>query len=142
MGTSKKALARGIRSNNPGNLVKTSIKWKGKIPHDQNTDSRYEAFTAPHWGIRAMTMDIRNDIEKDGTNTIRKLINEYAPRFENPTANYIAHVAKSVGIDPDTVIKKEHYPALIKALIFFENGEQPYGEFQILSAINDSYNQY
>ena len=30
------ALPRGLRNNNPGNLVQTSIAWLGKVPLSQN----------------------------------------------------------------------------------------------------------
>ena len=34
----RKELTRGIRNNNPGNLVLTNIAWQGKIPNSQNTE--------------------------------------------------------------------------------------------------------
>lgn len=97
-------LPRGIRNNNPGNLVKTAIAWQGKVPHDKNTDSRFEQFINVEWGIRAMLKDIKNDMVKDGKNTIRKLINEYAPPHENNTVAYINGVATKLFISPDTII--------------------------------------
>lgn len=142
MVVSQKTYARGIRSNNPGNLIKTNIKWKGKVTHNINKDSRYEAFYTAHDGIRAMIMDVRNDIEKDGTNTVRKLITEYAPKFENPTQNYIDHIAASLKIGPDDTIIPSHYLELAKALILFENGVQPYSDHQLTEALKDSYNNY
>jgi len=123
---------RGIRNNNPGNLVKTGIAWKGKVPHARNKDSRFEQFedyqgVPGHlWGIRAMFHDMRSDITKKGQNTIRKLITAYAPPHENNTAAYIAAVAKAVGIGPDAAILPVHYPALVASVINHENGIQPY----------------
>lgn len=120
--------ARGIRNNNPGNLVKTSDAWKGKVPHTQNTDSRFEQFIAPEWGIRAMLIDIRGDITKKGQNTIRKLITSYAPAFENDTAAYIAAVSKATGKSADSVLTTNDYLPLLKAIIKHENGVQPYSD--------------
>lgn len=131
---------RGIRNNNPGNLVKTAIAWKGKVPHELNTDSRFEQFqdtagTPGHiWGIRAMFMDIRSDIRK-GLVTVRKLITEYAPAHENNTAAYIAAVSGALGIGPDAPIAPGHYPALVAAIIKHENGVQPYPAADIAQAI-------
>lgn len=88
---------RGIRNNNPGNLVKTSIPWKGKVPLQNNKDRRFEMFIAPEYGVRAMIKDLKNDIAK-GKNTIATLISEYAPRFENDTKRYIAHVSKALKV--------------------------------------------
>ncbi len=79
---------RGIRNNNPGNLIYTNIKWNGKLPKEQNKDRRFEMFIAPVYGVRAMIKDLKHDIEK-GKSTVPQLIEEYAPRFENNTDNYI-----------------------------------------------------
>jgi hypothetical protein len=116
---------RGIRNNNPGNLVKTGIKWFNKIPHNQNPDSRFEQFTNIPFGIRAMALDITNDIKK-GKNTLRTLINEYAPPAENDTAAYIKFVSDQTGISPDAKINAtpEILAALIAAKIRIENGTQ------------------
>lgn len=88
---------RGIRNNNPGNLIYTNIKWNGKLPKDQNKDRRFEMFIAPEYGIRAMIKDLKHDIEK-GKNTIPTLIAEYAPRFENNTSAYIQTVCKDLKV--------------------------------------------
>lgn len=128
--------SRGIRNNNPGNLVLTEIAWKGKVPNAKNTDGKFEQFTQPLWGIRAMFIDVRGDIEKDGLNTIRKLITEYAPKFENNTAAYIQSVVNQVGIGPDTRILPAHYLNLLKAIIKHENGKQPYSDALIIEAMN------
>ncbi len=127
---------RGIRNHNPGNLVLTTIAWKGKVPNAQNTDGKFEQFTSPLWGIRAMFMDVRGDIEKDGLNTIRKLITSYAPAFENNTAAYIQSVVNQIGIGPDTKILPSNYPNLLKAIIKHENGKQPYSDALIIEAMN------
>lgn len=119
----QKNLPRGIRNNNPGNLVKTAIKWRGKIPHDKNTDPRFEQFENLSWGIRAMSMDVLNDIKK-GKNTLRDLITEYAPPSENDTAAYIKLVSDQTKISPDAIIKPtpEILSAIVAAKIRVENG--------------------
>lgn len=95
-------LPRGLRNNNPGNLIKTSIPWVGKIT--PGTDARFEQFKSLEDGTRAMLMDIINDITKDGKDTIKKLITEYAPPHENNTAAYINQVSKATGLKPDEKI--------------------------------------
>ena len=69
---------RGIRNNNPGNLVRTKIKWVGKIPFAESTDQKFEQFRSVEYGIRAMAADLLNDIDK-GKNTIQKIVYEFAP---------------------------------------------------------------
>jgi hypothetical protein len=118
------ALPRGIRNNNPGNLKITPLKWKGKIPFDKNTDGVFEQFETMAYGIRAMLIDLKGDIEKDGLNTITKVINEYAPPSENLTSNYINLVSKQMGIGPNTVFKADR-DTLIRlgsAITGVENG--------------------
>ena len=88
---------RGIRNNNPGNLVQTNINWQGKLPHYQNKDRRFEMFIAPVFGVRAMIMDLKHDIGK-GKNTVPLLIEEYSPRFENNTDGYIETVCKDLKV--------------------------------------------
>lgn len=88
---------RGVRNNNPGNLIQTNIKWQGKVPKENNKDRRFEMFIAPEYGVRAMIKDLKHDIEK-GKNTIPAIIEEYAPRFENNTSAYIDHVSKSLKV--------------------------------------------
>ena len=88
---------RGIRNNNPGNLIFTNIKWKGKLSKAQNKDRRFEMFIAPAYGIRAMIKDLKHDIEK-GKNTVPLLVEEYAPRFENNTDHYIQTVCKALKV--------------------------------------------
>ena len=88
---------RGIRNNNPGNLIFTNIKWNGKLPKEQNKDRRFEMFIAPVYGVRAMIKDLKHDIEK-GKNTVPLLVEEYAPRFENNTDNYINTVCADLRV--------------------------------------------
>lgn len=118
-----KAKSRGLRNNNPGNLVLTSIEWQGKIPNEKNTDKHFEQFTTLVYGIRAMLKDVINDIKK-GKNTVRKLINEYAPPHENDTKAYIEHVANGLGVSPDaklTRIDGQFLLLLAKSIITKEN---------------------
>lgn len=119
-------LPRGLRNNNPGNLVRTSIAWQGKIPHAQNTDTRFEQFRTLQMGIRAMIIDVAGDIVNKNLNTITKLTHAYAPPFENDTTVYIDRVSKATGIPKDAPIPhtKDAIVKIIKAKIDVENGTQ------------------
>lgn len=115
-------IARGIRLNNPGNIVKTSIKWKGKV---HSSDRRFEEFESIEYGIRAMMRNIITKFHK-GYNSIESLINEWAPAFENNTKAYIFRVSTSVGISPSKPIErvsKELLISLAKAISGVENGK-------------------
>jgi hypothetical protein len=116
-------LPRGLRNNNPGNLVQTAINWQGKIPLSQNTDSRFEQFVELRYGIRAMILDMINDY-KMGLTTLGKLINEYAPGFENNTAAYIKFVSDRTGIPANSVFPPttDNFAKITRAMIEKEIG--------------------
>jgi len=117
-------ISRGIRNNNPLNLIKTSIAWQGKIPHKDSMDLRFEQFDTIENGIRAGAIDIIGDIAKDGKNTLVKLIGEFAPSFENNTTGYIQSVARFCGITANEKIplSEQFLFLLVKAMINVENG--------------------
>lgn len=93
-----------MRNNNPGNLIRTSQAWQGKIPFPQSKDVKFEQFTELKFGIRAMLKDLIHDINK-GKNTVTALIMEYAPSVENDTKAYILNVCKTLGVQPNEKIK-------------------------------------
>jgi hypothetical protein len=114
---------RGIRNNNPGNLIYTNIKWNGKLPKSQNKDRRFEMFIAPEYGIRAMIKDLKHDIEK-GKNTVPALISEYAPKHENNTAAYINAVCKDLRVSKTARLlpTKKTLKLLVLSISKIENG--------------------
>lgn len=92
--SSKAGLPRGLRNNNPGNLKYfSSNQWKGQI----GSDGVFARFINIAYGIRAWGIDIKGDI-KEGTNTIEKLVYEFAPPSENNTQTYIDTVVNYSGI--------------------------------------------
>lgn len=113
--------SRGIRNNNPGNLVRTSIDWLGKIPLDQNRDARFEQFYEIRYGIRALMRDIYTDYRR-GSNTVRKLISEFAPAFENNTESYISSVIGKIGMSVIPQMDIDTLVAIAKAIVAVENG--------------------
>lgn len=126
---SKAMLPRGLRNNNPGNLRKFDppIPWKGRAPEAQQVDADFDVFTAPHWGIRAMGRDLTTDYNRDGQQTIKALISEYAPGSENNTTAYINAVSKEMSFPPEAVLDLgRDLPSLVAAIIRHENGQQPY----------------
>lgn len=117
------AAPRGIRNNNPGNLIYTPINWKGKIPKEQSVDDKFEMFMSPEYGLRAMIMDLQNDIQK-GKNTIAAIMSEYAPRFENDTDAYIDIVSKDLKVSKKTHLlpSKNTLHLLVRSIARVENG--------------------
>lgn len=132
------SMPRSFRNNNPGNLVRTNIPWTGKIPHEENTDLKFEQFKYMEFGLRAMMMDILNDISK-GLNTPRKLIEEYT-RGDSPEIqyNYMNTIAKALGITRDSIIPmyKDKFRTLIETMVKFEADQtMPKGIFDTAYSI-------
>ena len=115
-------LPRGIRNNNPANLVRSNNDWLGKIPYNQSLDTRFEQFTELRFGIRALMRDIYNDYTRKGKTTVTELINEFAPNFENNTTAYIKTVVNMIGSNIIGELTQEKIIALSKAIILVENG--------------------
>jgi hypothetical protein len=118
-----KKTPRGLRNNNPGNIIRTKIAWNGKIAHAQNTDDRFEQFKDMAHGVRALYKQLHKDIEDRGMN-LKQLLNKYAPSFENNTANYISRVEKETGISATQKINlnEETLKKIAKAIVKVEIG--------------------
>lgn len=125
---------RGERNNNPGNIDRDSTKWKG-MAADQSGDSRFIVFSAPVWGIRALARNLLTystlypEGSKADIDTVREIINRWAPPVENNTSAYVNAVAQAVGVGPDDEIDvsdEATMQALVKAIIWHENGRCVY----------------
>lgn len=121
-------LPRGIRNQNPGNIRKTKIAWKGKAP---SSDGEFEQFISPEMGIRAIAKDLLTGYRR-GDDTVAKIIAAWAPPSENNTAAYVKTVAAHVGVLPDQVIDVDSWAImrpLVEAIIRVENGDpSKYGQ--------------
>lgn len=121
------ALPRGIRNNNPLNIVKGN-SWKGERANQ--TDKRFEEFESMAMGLRAGFVLLRNYIEGTKTrptkfNTIRKIIARWAPPSENYTQRYIDNVCKWSGLLPDEVVRfreRKKMVAIVQAMAKMECG--------------------
>jgi hypothetical protein len=123
--TAIKQVPRGIRNNNAGNLEKNGIQWQGLA--DQQTDSRFYQFKTPVYGIRALARVLKTYADGHGINTVRGVIERWAPSHENNTDSYVNHVASVLGVNPDETINLHHYlMPLTEAIIIHENGYNPY----------------
>ncbi len=116
-------VTRGIRNNNPGNIIITSITWQGKVPVAKNTDGTFEQFYTIEDGVRALMRQLVNNINS-GYDTVYTLIHKYSPEFENNTSAYINSVVSMIGMGINEVldIYQETIVSLAKAIIYVENG--------------------
>lgn len=132
-----KQLARGIRNRNPGNIRRSSDRWKGLAP--LQSDPAFFVFEAPIWGIRAMAVILRNYQRRHGLKTLAQIIGRWAPATENDTAAYVRAVAGAIRVSPRATLDLQDASTLrdlIAAIIHHENGEQAYDVDTIDAAID------
>lgn len=100
--TVDKSKPRGYRNNNPLNIRISDNAWSGKIAN--NTDGSFEQFEDMAHGYRAGFLNMKTHIN-GGNNTIRKLINVWAPASDgNDPESYANKVASAAGISADEII--------------------------------------
>lgn len=113
---------RGLRNNNPLN-IRVGNNWQGEVKNP--TDKQFEQFTSMPDGCRAAFIILRRYINEKGYNTIRQIVNHWAPSSENNTNMYIKVVSRYSGIDADTPLSFQDLPtmySLFQAMCFVENG--------------------
>lgn len=126
---------RGLRNNNPGNIMKGGDNWQGEV---QGNDPRYATFETPEAGIRAMGKTLLTYQDRHGLNTVEDILARWAPATENNTAAYVATVAREMGVKPNAPLNLHDGDTLAKltrAMIRVENGKQPYSDEQIAAGL-------
>lgn len=127
-----RALPRGIRNHNPGNLRRSADPWQGLAA--EQSDAEFFQFTSVKWGIRALARTLIAYQDRVGLKTIKQMIGRWAPPNENDTGAYVRSVAASVGVGADDEIDVHDYAILrplTLAIIRHENGQQPYTDAEI-----------
>lgn len=132
--------SRGIRNNNPGNIdFNPRNKWQGQTGIETGVaNPRFATFDKPENGIRALAKLLRNYQKLHKLNTVREIINRWAPPVENATTAYVKACARALGVDQNEVIDlsdRRLLKALTIAVIRHENGLQPYSDFIIDTGI-------
>lgn len=126
---------RGVRNFNPGNIKDNDVPWKGLAdPADRTGEQKDErtfcVFRGPWWGVRAIAVILRNYSRRHGLDTVAEIVNRWAPPSDsNPTSRYFRFVAGRLAVRSDEVIDVEDYETmkkLVRAIVYFENGLDPY----------------
>jgi hypothetical protein len=128
----------GIRNKNPGNIRSSKTPWLGQTAvHPGN----YVIFSDAVYGIRAMAKLLINYQIFYGLDTIKKIISRWAPPVgpdANDTDAYIKDVCNRLIMTKDhpfSIKKKDNIEflvSLIDAIIWHENGQNPYSREFIL----------
>lgn len=115
--------ARGIRNCNPGNL-RHGDQWRGL--REVQTDGDFCQFVSMTMGCRALLKTLQTYVEKRGCDTVRKIIERWAPPNENDTESYVLSVAAACRRDADERLPVESDPLiyldLARAIARHENG--------------------
>ena len=115
--------ARGIRNNNPGNVVYGS-QWEGLAK--EQADPSFCTFVSMEYGIRALLKILLTYWRNYHLNTVHSIINRYAPPCENNTKAYVLSVANALKVAPHQTIDlsdRELIIKLAKAIVRHECGE-------------------
>jgi len=132
LGVKKMSVTRGIRNNNPGNIREAKgggIEWQGERATDD--DPAFEEFNTPEDGIRALARVLKTYYYKRGIQSITGMIYRWAPPEDNNnTLAYIKSVGYRVGVATGIPLTPQQFedvlPDLVQAIIYHENGQQPY----------------
>lgn len=130
---------RGIRNNNPGNIVRTTVAWEGQL--DQASveaappgglgitwDPTFVQFDTPANGVRAIGHVLLSKAAR-GLSSVDQIIRDYSATDQD---GYVANVAAALGVDPHTTLDVPAVlPQLAAAIIQQENGQQPYASSDI-----------
>lgn len=131
---------RGERICNPGNIERyTGMIWRGMA--DIQSDPRFVVFEGPEFGIRALAKVLLTYKRKHGLNTVRGIINRWAPVAENDSDAYVNHVAAVLECGPDDPVDAEDLATLCKlttAIIAHENGRVSYSPGLIADAVREA----
>lgn len=139
-----KNLPLGIRLNNPGN-IEWGSPWQGLVPREQSRyhlngspqQKRFCEFKEPADGIRAIARTLITYYDKrqaqDGSkiDTVREVIERWAPAFENDVRAYSSNVARIIGVSPTDVLDFRDYDTmrgLVVGIIAHENAGYRYPE--------------
>lgn len=112
-----KNLPRAIRNKNLGNL-RTGSSWFGLEGWDAQGFVRFNTFQN---GIRAC-VKLMQTYRSRGLDTIRKILQSYAPEIENNTKGYIVAVSSKTDIDYDEVLSQDDYIKVLIAIFEVECG--------------------
>ena len=120
----KKGQTRGIRNNNPLNIIHGKSRWQGM--REKQTDKRFVQFETMVYGVRAAVKLLRNYI-KHGIKTVDAIIYKWCPDHTAKayTRTVVSRMASELpDFDPTKPISwfdRNTMYQLVKALCFVES---------------------
>jgi len=95
-----------LGGRNPMSIRQFDQDWEGETgTYTTPKGGKFVEYESPEYSFRAADRLLRNYGGTHGINTIRDVINRYAPPSDdNPTESYVDFISKRSGIDPDAEI--------------------------------------
>lgn len=131
--------ARGIRNNNPGNIVKSRDAWEGAT----GDDGTFVKFTTAELGIRALGRNLRTYYNRDNIRTIQTILSKYT---DDPIEKYMEFLEKRTGKKRDedldlfnkdgSIKNRANLKEVMKSIIRFENKNYEYPDATLENGIN------
>lgn len=98
---------RGVKNNNPGNIIKTAIKWQGEVSESESTETFFEQYTSMELGARAHFKNMLYHMNH-GSDTLEKMIRVWAAgEPEGNLKEYVKFVSNEVGLAPSYKLTKD-----------------------------------
>jgi hypothetical protein len=114
-----------LRYNNPGAVE--FKPWMSAYGATLGPNGRYAQFPGSEQGYQVMSRILDTYQNKHGLNNVAGIVNRWAPPQvdRNSTAQYIANVSRSLGVDPNSPLSPEQRPNLMRAMAAYEAGRAP-----------------
>lgn len=128
-------IPRGIRLNNPGNIVKSNIRWQGKVV---GYDRTFESFDTPQNGLLALCDNLLSYQRIHDCMSVKDIITRWTRTDVEP---YIENVAAAMNVKDDYPLDLGDAPTLARlatAIIHQEQGQVPYPASMITQAAMSS----
>lgn len=126
--------SRAERNNNPGNLEFRG--QAGAVPEDGS--GRFAKFGSTAEGVSALAKQLGRYGDR-GLNTLRKIINKYAPSSENNTQAYIDALSKRLGVSGDQALDLKDagtLSGLIKGIARHEAGNDYLSDSDVMTGLS------
>lgn len=104
-------LARGIRNNNPLNIIHSNAIWQGQSA--RQTDPNFVQFKSMEYGIRAAVLLLRA-YKRRGIVTLANIVKRWCP--DETAESYIRNVCRLTGMSRIQIIDINHETQVISLL--------------------------
>ena len=134
--TRKRPTPRGIKNDNPGNIRWShAMTWDGESGTDNNG---FVIFSTPADGLRALATLLTTYQVREHIHTVTDLVERYAPAGVVLEDSYAGFISEVVGVGrTERIDIIALMPLIMRAMIWFENGQNPYAWWAINNAVED-----